>query len=70
MLCLAVMCMQAQVYDACEICAGCAMLSHALRAHGYPVAALDINYWQLYAERRPTTTNPLDLLSPAGMAFL
>ena len=67
-----------QVYDAVEVFAGVGMLSRCLQLANFETASLDIKHWDPFTERRlckrlrkPTCSgNPLDLLSPAGMAFL
>ena len=50
------------------------MLSRVLRHAGLRCAAIDIKYWDEYAEGRPgcrdVRSNPLDMLSPSGMALL
>ena len=62
-----------QAYDFVEVCAGHARLSRVVAFGGFQVASLDIAYWQNYVENRParsvsSTRNPLDMMSPAGMA--
>ena len=67
-----------QVYDAVEVFAGVGMLSRCLQLASYETATLDIEHWDPFMERRFTKRlrrpscngNPLDLLSPAGMALL
>ena len=65
-----------QAYDAVEAFAGVGNLSACLRAAGMTAASLEILDWstwldkrmQLYPRRPLCKGNPLDLLSPAGMA--
>ena len=52
------------------MCAGVGMLSRVVKLHGFNVPALDITYWETYTHRRPTNSNPLDLLGDAGFASL
>lgn len=67
-----------QVYDAVEVFAGVGMLSRCLQLANFETASLDIKHWDPFTERRlckrlrkpACNGNPLDLLSPAGMAFL
>ena len=62
-----------QVWDALEICCGEALLSRCLRfGDGLQVGAFDVLDWEPYAQKRglPCQTNPLDMATPAGMAFL
>lgn len=60
-----------QVFDGMEVCSGKGLLSQVLRHGGYRIANFDILDWDGYAAvRQPsTTTNPLDLLQPSGMAL-
>jgi methylase of polypeptide subunit release factors len=68
--CLALLLCQA--FDGLEMCSGTGILSRILRDGGYRVCSVDIVDWASYfEEHQPQTTgNPLDLLSPAGMALL
>lgn len=61
-----------QDLDGAEICCGHGRLSRCLRFAGYKVAGLDILSWAPYSKSRKlrTRTNPLDMLTPAGFAFL
>lgn len=60
-----------ETIDAVEVCSGKGLLTRCLRRAGYRVAAFDILDWEDYARvRQPSIqTNPLDMLTPAGMAF-
>ena len=60
-----------------EVFAGIGSLSKCLQIAGYNTAALDITYWSPWVEKRKQKRlrktckgNPLNLLSPAGFAFL
>lgn len=61
-----------EAFDGVEMCSGTGILSRVLRDGGYKVCSVDILDWASYfqAHKPQTTGNPLDLLSPAGMAFL
>ena len=67
-----------QVFDALEVFAGIGTLTRCLQLANYRAAALDIQHWEPYVQRRLRKRlrkqgckgNPLDLLSPAGYAFL
>ena len=59
-----------QVYDGCEVCAGIGMLSKVAGLHGYTFPAMDIVYWEKYANYRPCCNNPLDMLGDAGFGHL
>ena len=67
-----------EVYDAIEAFAGVGNLTACLRAAGLTVAALEITDWGKWLETRTMgspsklrcKSNPLDLLSPSGMACL
>ena len=66
-----------QVYDAIEVFAGVATLSRCLQLGGFETATLEIQHWGPFMEKRKSKRlrklcvgNPLDLLSPAGFAFL
>ena len=60
-----------QVYDALEIFAGAASLSRCLGVAGYRVGALELKFWDSFPEDLPKSIrNPMDLCTPAGMAFL
>lgn len=66
-------------YDCVEVFAGCGNLSRCLSLAGYRTASLDVAYWKPWKEARhtgkrllskPCSGNALDLLTPAGVAFL
>ena len=62
-----------QEYDGIEVFAGAAMLSRCLRHAGLTVGSLELDFWKDYARARQLPQNmgnPMDLLSPSGMAFL
>ena len=56
----------AQKYDFVEIFAGEAWVSRCMKASGFSVAALDINY----GSPRPGKQDAFDLLSDAGFSSL
>ena len=58
--------------DGAEFCAGKGVLTRCLRFGGYNVVGLDILDWGPYAHANgvQTSSNPLDMLSPSGMALL
>lgn len=60
------------MFHGVEVCSGTGILSRVLRDGGYKVCNVDIIDWHDYFKlHRPKTSgNPLDLLSPGGMAFL
>lgn len=64
--------MPLKVFDGVEVCSGTGILSRVLRNGGYRICNLDIIDWEDYFKyHRPQTVgNPLDLLSPGGMALL
>ena len=68
--CSSVVKVHGQVLDGAEVCAGVGMLSQVVKLHGFNAPALDITYWERYVHRRPTNSNPLDLLGDAGFASL
>jgi len=59
-----VMCWQA--YTFVEFFAGKAACSRAVKSAGYPTASLDVIYWETMSGKQ----NPMDILTPSGMAFL
>lgn len=68
-------CPTCEVYDFIEVCAGSGRLSRVMGYAGFQTASFDIVYWDKYVNdifRRRSTSgnNPLDMLSPAGMAML
>ena len=58
--------MKIKAFSFCEYFAGDGACSRAIRAANYPVASLDILYW----EPRPDKQNYMDIMTAAGMAFL
>ena len=66
-----------QVYDAIEVFCGVGTLSRCLQLADYNTASLDIGLWNPWMQqrlskrlRKTCKRNPLDLLTPAGFAFL
>ena len=66
-----------QVYDAVEVFSGVATLTRCLQLADFETASLDVQHWAAFIEQRKSQRlrkvckgNPLDLLSPAGFAFL
>lgn len=68
-----------QVYDCIEVFAGVGTLSQCLSYAGFNTASLDIGNWHPWYKARlakgkrlkkTCKGNPLDLLTPAGFAFL
>ena len=59
-----------QEYDAIEVCAGHGCLSRVLRFAGLRVASTDILMWDQREAQGNVTTNPMDMLTHSGMAFL
>ena len=56
----------AQSYGFLEFFCGEAWVSTVMRGHGVPTASFDINPWA----PKPGKQNAMDLLTPAGFAFL
>ena len=75
-LCTLLLHSSTQVYDAAEIFAGRAVVAGCLIERGLTTVAMDIDFWQPYAEQRASAglpvsiNNPLDILQPAGFAPL
>ena len=64
-----------QAYDFIEVCAGSGRLSRVMKYAGFCTASFDIVYWDKYVNdifrlRSTSGHNPMDMLSPAGMAML
>lgn len=61
-----------EVWDGAEFCAGKGVLNKCLRHAGYKVCGLDILDWFQYSQDHgvQTSSNPLDMLTPSGMACL
>ena len=61
-----------EAWDGAEFCAGKGVLNKCLRHAGYRVCGLDILDWGPYSQHHgvQTSSNPLDMLTPSGMAFL